>query len=58
MSPNLFLLIGTGNLTALINHAIRITTSPSSGHPSPRLLTHKNTPHQAVNKQKHYPVYP
>lgn len=44
MRTNLFLLIGTGNLTALINHAIRITTSPSSSHPSPRLLTHKE-PH-------------
>ena len=44
MRTDLLLLIGTGNLTALINHAIRITTSPSSSHPSPRLLTHK-APH-------------
>lgn len=44
MRTDLFLLIGTGSLTALINHAIRITTSPSSSHPSSRLLTHK-APH-------------
>ncbi len=41
MRTNLLLLIGTRSLTALINHAMRIKTSPHSSNPSPRLLTHK-----------------
>ncbi len=45
MRPNLLLFIGTRSLTALINHAMRIKTSPHSSSPSPRLLTHTKTPH-------------
>ena len=52
MRTNLLLLIGTRSLTALINHAMRIKTSPRSSSPSPRLLTHTKTPHirQQTNK--------
>ena len=39
--PNLLLLIGTLSLTTLNNSTLRILASPSSSHPSPRLLTHK-----------------
>lgn len=35
-----FLLIGTLCLAALNNPTLRILTSPSSSHPSPRFLTH------------------
>lgn len=45
MRPNLLLLIGTRGLTALINHAMKIKTSPRRRSPSPRLLTHTKTPH-------------
>ena len=47
MRPNLLLFIGTRSLTALINRAMRIKTSPrsSSSSPSSRLLTHTKTPH-------------
>ena len=48
MRPRFLLLIGTISLTALINHAMRIKTSPrssSSSSPSSRLLTHTKTPH-------------
>ena len=45
MRTNLLLLIGTRSLTALINHAMRIKTSPRRRSPSPRFLTHTKTPH-------------
>ena len=45
MRTNLLLLIGRRSLTDLINHAMRIKTSPRRSHPSPRLLTHTKTPH-------------
>lgn len=43
---NLFLLIGTLALIVLNNPTLRILTSPSSSHPSPRFLTHNPTPHK------------
>ena len=68
MRPNLLLLIGTLGPTALINHAMRIKTSPRRRSPSPRLLTHTKTPHirQQTNKsttqctpmQRRHPNWP
>ncbi len=51
MRTNLLLLIGTLGVAALNNPTLRILTSPRRSHPSPRLLTHTKTPHQAVKNK-------
>lgn len=52
MRTDLLVLLGTIGLFALRNPTTRILASSHRSNPSPRLLTHKKTPHQVVDKLK------
>ena len=52
MRADLLVFLGTIGLFTLGNPTARILACSRRSNPSPRLLTHKKTPHQVVDKLK------